>query len=118
MSVNKLKKIKIKLRYHTQFAFWRMLNLIIISILLASSCFAIYFIHNNINMALENTALIINLKNSQTFDSLDLKNYDGVNKKIKEKDNLQPLSIGIRNIFDYDQDKTITTTTSSNQTSD
>jgi len=118
MSANNLKNFKISLRYKTQFAFWRMLNLLIVGILLIGSGFAIYFVCNNINNALENTTLIINLKTNATFDSLDLKNYDTVNKKIKQKENLPALTTSTRNIFEYGPIVTTTTasTTSSSTT--
>ncbi len=97
----------------SQFATWRMLNIVISGILLAVLIFFIFFIYRNINTALINTATALEIKSKTTFDTLDLKKYDAARLIIENKKNLPTINQSMRNMFNYE---TPTTTTNSSAT--
>lgn len=101
MLASKLKKIKIPLRYRATYSFWRLLNIIVAGTLLTSTALAVYFIHQNINIALVNTALITNIKTYLTFDILDIESYEKIKKNIETKQIAKPIPNDLRNIFTY-----------------
>jgi hypothetical protein len=102
MSANKLRNLKNKFKLNSHFAFWRMLNLIIVAILLGSCIFTSLFIYNNINTALINSTAILNIKSNIKFDNLKIKDYDKVRNNIEARKKLTQFSINDRNIFKYD----------------
>lgn len=113
MLINKIPNIKITLRGNSQFAFWRLINIIVSGILLIGMLLAILFVYKNINTALINAALISNIKSNLTFDTLDLKGFDKAKKMIESKKQTRPFQTNVRNIFIYSEK---TTNVSSNQT--
>ncbi|PIT87727.1 MAG: hypothetical protein COU31_01290 [Candidatus Magasanikbacteria bacterium CG10_big_fil_rev_8_21_14_0_10_40_10] len=118
MSINdNLKKIKISLRYSGlgYFAFWRILNLIIIGLLLAGGFLSIYFIYQNINTALVNSATILNLKSNLTYDALNIIDFEKARQAIDNKKKQTPVQKNLRNLFVYGT--IVQTATSTNQIS-
>lgn len=103
MPANKFKKIKILLKYHTYYGFWRLLNIIVAGALLVGTTLAIYFINQNINIALVNTTLIADIKTRLTFDALDLEAYEKTKQIIAIKQVTKPIPKNLRNIFIYGQ---------------
>jgi len=91
-----------------QFTAWRLLNIIISGILLAVLIFFIFFIYQNVNTALINTAIALDIKSKTTFDTLNIKKYDAAKQIIEKKKQLPVLDKNVRNMFNYE---TVTTTT-------
>jgi len=106
MLANKLKKIKILLRYHTYYDFWRLLNIIVAGALLIGTSLAVYFIHQNINIALVNTALVTDIKTRLTFDTMNIESYEKIKKIINNKQTAKTIPNNLRNIFMYGQSET------------
>ena len=101
MLTNRLKKILPK--YHTYYDFWRLLNIIVAGALLVGATLTVFFIYQNINTALVNTALITDVKTRLTFDTLDIESYEKIKNIIATKQAVKPISNNLRNIFVYGQ---------------
>jgi len=116
MSVNKIKKSKIFIRYKTYFTFWRMLNTVIAILLMAGLLLAIYFIRQNINTAFANTITVLEMKSNSQFDSLDLQAYNVAKETIEKKQKINSLPTKLRNIFEYKENIVKKTTTTNEKT--
>lgn len=103
MSANKSKtKTPVASKHKGQYNFWRIINIVTLGILAAAIACTYYFIYQNINNTITNTAIITALKPNINWSSLDIGAYEQAQKIILQKKNIIQIPSKLRNIFSYD----------------
>lgn len=91
-----MKKIKLKITLQKIFTY---LYLLVIISIIASLFFISNFLYNNFYLIITQSQEIINLESQVAEETVDIKKYDAVMKKIEEKNKMPEVS-NINNPFD------------------
>lgn len=91
---------------------WRIASILIVGLMLGSAVFSIWFIYYNIYVTIANTASIVILQSSQKADTIDWNSFEQAQKNLLLKSDKTEWPKNIRDIFNYADIATTTTSTS------
>ena len=100
MLINK-GKINIPAIYRGRYGLWRMINILVFSVLIFAIAFTFYFIYQNIYSTLANAHAIVTLKSNMTIFDLDMPAYEKARLAITRTKQTDPFLLNTRNIFSY-----------------